>query len=110
MHEVDALHQQRPVARGQRREIGAAERAVGERPARAVAHDEPRFDVVAPREREESGAPKSPVKPAIAAADEQRFLLPVAPQKRRRREPAQRRAGSTGAIGRARAEAAIGRL
>ena len=49
MDEIDALHEQRPVARGQRREVGAAERTVRERPARAVAHDEARFDVVAAR-------------------------------------------------------------
>ncbi len=43
----DALHQQRPVALGQRLPVAARERAVRERPRRAVAHDQPRLDVVA---------------------------------------------------------------
>ncbi len=81
--QVHALHQQRPVARGQRAKIGASKRSVRERPARAVTDDEPRLDVVTQRERGELPGRDNAGKTLERAADEQGFLLPVLAEERR---------------------------
>ena len=65
--EIDALHQQRPVARGQRAKSARRNGPCASDQRRAVAHDEARLDVVAPREREElASRVNRPAKPGIA--------------------------------------------
>ena len=108
LDQVHALHEQRPVARRERVEVGAAERAMRERPARSLAHDEARFDVVAPREREELAQRERPANAGNACRTSNGSLC----QWRRRNAAAARPPNGTPWASECRgaAEAAIGRL
>ena len=53
-----------------------------ERPARAVAHDEARFDVVAHRERDELARGEDTRETGHRGADQERVLLPEPPEER----------------------------
>src|SRR5262249_59936933 len=90
--QVHALHQQRPVARREAAQVAAAKRTVSERPAAALAHDEPRLDVVAKRKRPELGPGEQVAESWNRLANEQRTLLPIAGKEARRGGAAEKRA------------------
>ena len=88
--QIDALHEQRPVALRQRAQVGVPERPVRERPATALAQDQARLNVVARGEREQflrrqQDRESRPLPGGSGAA-----ALPVAPQK----TPRSRRPGA----------------
>jgi hypothetical protein len=88
---LEALHQERPVARGQAREPPALEGAVLDRPAIALAHDKPRGTQLAAGERNHRLQIEQALKARQRTAHQQGLLLPVAAKKGRRIQAAEKR-------------------
>src|SRR3954467_15319282 len=82
--QIDALHQQRPVARWQRFEVTAPKWSVGKRPLLAFAHRETRLDVVARSKREQLRCVEHTAEARQRVADEKRLLVPEARDEGRR--------------------------
>ena len=78
--QVETLHQQGPVARRQSAEVPAAKRTVRERPAPALAHHQPRLDVVAHRKPLQRRGIGEAREAGDRGANESRLLLPVPAQ------------------------------
>ncbi len=75
------MHQQRPVAPRQAGKPLAVEGTVFDGPAIGMAHDQPRFAIVAAGQFHHAVEIEYAAKAGHRAAHEQRLLLPVPPQK-----------------------------
>jgi hypothetical protein len=82
--QVDALHEQRPVAGGKRAEIRAAKRTVGNGKSGFRTNDDPRFDVVALRQCEQLRTREQTGKGGHRLAHQQGLFVPMLREERTR--------------------------
>ena len=87
--QIDALHQQRPVALRQRRQGAARQRPAFELPAVGAANDQPRFHGRVSGQREQLGARQKRLNARHGLAHQQRLFLPMALHEAGRRQAAQ---------------------
>jgi len=89
-HLLEALQQQRPVARRQAGKSLALEGAMFHGPAIGAAHNQPRLAMIAAGQIDHVAEIEETAKAGQGAAHEQRLLLPVSAQKCRGRQAAEK--------------------